>query len=104
MSAICCSRTSSSPSTAVGSDGSPFREGKGCLLVDLRLQPGARRAKVDGPARLDDGAMVLKLRVTEPPAAGQANDALVRPLARSWGLPKEKNGRGTRWGRGCECG
>src|SRR3546814_8436576 len=71
--------------------GSPFREGKGCLLVDLRLQPGASRAKVDGPARLDDGAMVLKLRVTEPPEDGKANAALVRLLAKSWGLPKSRS-------------
>src|SRR3546814_7819439 len=88
MSAICCARTSSSPSTAVGSDGSPFRAGKVCLLVDLRLQPGASRAKVDAPARLDDGAMVLKLRVTEPPEDGKANAAPVRLLDKSWGLPK----------------
>src|SRR3546814_6141787 len=88
MSARWCPRTSSSPSTAVGPDGSPFREGKGGLLVDLRLQPGAIRAKVDGPARLDDGAMVLKLRVTEPPEDGKANAALVRLLAKSWGLQK----------------
>src|SRR3546814_13119579 len=59
-----------------------------CSSDLLRLQPGASRAKVDGPARLDDGAMVLKLRVTEPPEDGKANAALVRLLAKSWGLPK----------------
>src|SRR3546814_18965143 len=59
-----------------------------CSSDLLRLQPGASRAKVDGPARLDDGALVLKLRVTEPPEAGKANAALVRLLANSWGLPK----------------
>src|SRR3546814_2288699 len=32
--------------------------------------------------------MVLKLRVTEPPEDGKANAALVRLLAKSWGLPK----------------
>jgi len=72
----------------VGSDGSPFRAGKGCLLVDVRLQPGASRARVDGLAVLDDGATVLKVRVTEPPEDGKANAALVKLLARAWKLPK----------------
>lgn len=72
----------------MGSDGSPFRAGKGCLLVDVRLQPGASRARVDGLAVLDDGATVLKVRVTEPPEDGKANAALVKLLARAWKLPK----------------
>jgi len=43
----------------VASSASPFRVTAEGLRVDLRLQPGASRARVDGVAVLDDGATVL---------------------------------------------
>jgi uncharacterized protein (TIGR00251 family) len=56
--------------------------GEGSLL-QLAVQPGARRTGVDG---LHDGA--LKLRLVAPPVEGKANEALVAWLADQLGLPR----------------
>ena len=52
-----------------------------CLTV--RVTPRAARDKIDG----FDGDGVLRLRVTAPPAEGEANVAVVKLLARALGLP-----------------
>ena len=72
----------------MGSDAGPFRAAAQGLLVDVRLQPGARHTRVDGLAVLDDGARVLKVRVSAPPSEGRANAALLELLAKTWKLPK----------------
>ncbi len=54
----------------------------------LRLQPGASRNQIDAPARLDDGKVVLRARVSAPPEKGKANEALAKLLAKAWKLPK----------------
>lgn len=50
----------------------------------LRVTPGADRTRVTG--RLADGR--LQVRVAAPPERGEANDELVRFLARALGLPR----------------
>jgi uncharacterized protein len=52
------------------------------LVVTVRLTPKSGRDSIDGIARLSDGSTVLKARVAAAPTEGEANDALIRLLAR----------------------
>jgi uncharacterized protein (TIGR00251 family) len=58
------------------------------VRVAVRLTPRGRADRLEGVARLSDGAAVLKVSVTAPPADGRANDALVQLLAREWAVPR----------------
>jgi len=62
------------------------------IRVRLRVQPKASRDRIDGLARGPDGAGILKLRVTAAPEDGKANSAVVKLLAKAWGLPKSSLG------------
>ena len=56
--------------------------------MSVRLQPKAYANRI-GPVVTDtDGGAVLKVAVNQPPVEGKANTALIRLLAKSWGLPK----------------
>ena len=62
--------------------GKPWAVCAGGLVVAVRLTPRGGRDSIDGIARLSDGSCVLKARVAAAPAEGEANDALIRLLAR----------------------
>jgi uncharacterized protein (TIGR00251 family) len=49
------------------------------VILKVYLQPKSSKNEVVGPYR--DG---IKVRVTAPPVAGEANEALVRFLSREW--------------------
>lgn len=58
------------------------REEAGALVLDLRVQPGAKRTEVAG-----EHGGALKIRLAAPPVDGKANDALVAFLADAFGVP-----------------
>jgi len=56
-------------------------------VLHVRLTPKGGRDSVDGIERLADGRSVLKARVRAAASEGEANDALVRLLAKALGVP-----------------
>jgi uncharacterized protein len=58
------------------------------VRIAIRLTPRARTNRIDGIARSADGAALLKVSVTAPPAENRANDALTAVLAKAWRLPR----------------
>ena len=56
--------------------------------LPVRLQPGAAADRIDGWTNDAEGRPVLKVRVRARPIEGEANDALIRMLAKSLGVPK----------------
>lgn len=62
-----------------------LRQDAGGVLLDVHLQPGARRDAVCG---VHGGR--LKIAVMAPPVEGRANEALVEFLARRLDLPRRQ--------------
>jgi len=56
------------------------------LAVTVRLTPKGGRNAIDGIERMADGRSVLKVRVRAAPSEGEANDALMRLMAKSLGV------------------
>lgn len=55
----------------------------GGLVVAVRLTPKGGRDEIDGIEQLADGKFVLKARVRAAASEGEANDALMRLLAKA---------------------
>ena len=57
------------------------------VILTVRLTPKGGRDAIDGIEPGADGKPVLKVRVRAAPSEGQANDALVRLIAKVVGVP-----------------
>ncbi len=55
------------------------------IILKVYLQPKSSKDEVAGPYR--DG---IKVKVTAPPVEGKANEALIRFLAREYGIPPSR--------------
>ena len=75
----------------------PWKAAAGGIDILVRATPKATRDAIEGIERLADGSTVLKARVRAAPADGEANDALLRLIARAATVPPPpptKAGRG----------
>ena len=59
----------------------------GGVALHVRLTPKGGRDAIDGVEHLADGRAVLKARVRAAPSEGEANDALIRMIAKRLGVP-----------------
>ena len=66
----------------------PFKPAVDGVRVAVRLTPKASRNAIAGIAESGQGEAVLKVMVTAAPEAGRANEALIKLLAKEWGIAK----------------
>lgn len=60
------------------------------VLARVRLTPKGGADRVEGVTLDAAGRAYLKARVAAPPEDGKANAALLKLLARTWGLPPSR--------------
>ncbi len=65
----------------------PWAATAGGIVLTVRLTPKGGRDAVDGVEQTADGRPVLRVRVRAAPSEGEANDALVRLVAKAVGVP-----------------
>jgi uncharacterized protein YggU (UPF0235/DUF167 family) len=71
---------------------SPFAAVANGVRIRVRVQPRARRNRVEGLVPEVDGGLALKVAVTAAPEDGRANAAVLALLAEAWGVAKSTLG------------
>ena len=61
---------------------------KEAILLAIRATPGASRTSIGGTRRRDDGRSLLLCRVNAPAVDGAANAALIKLIAKAFGVAK----------------
>ena len=69
-------------------DERPWSVAANGVVVAIRLTPKGGRDGIDGVETLSDGRSILKARVRAAPSEGEANEALVRLLAKTLDVPR----------------
>ncbi len=64
----------------------PYQIGPDGMVLHVRLTPKGGRDAIDGIETLSDGKLVLKARVRAVPEDGKANDALIKLIAKTFGV------------------
>jgi len=66
----------------------PFTIHAAGIAIAVRLRPGASANRIDGVQSMADGSRRLAIRVTAVPEKGQANQAMIKLLAKAWHVPR----------------
>ena len=85
---MCCSPCCKEIAGSSGRRSLPFTTNSKGTLIAVRLRPGAAANRIDGVQDRVDGSRCLVVRVTAAPEKGKANQAMIKLLAKAWGVPR----------------